>query len=510
MNIIQVTAAEVILYEANTDKEIGSFTVSQFNSTFTVNGIPSCTAMLTAGANLSAPTYDYTKLMNKLLTTYTVSGIRLVAYITCSNTTKITVFNGVVTSISLATRIAPYGNSTDCIVVNARHNYADLYKIGSNGMIYKEPSNIKRGTSLVSLIKLINASAKDDENNTNNMGSTVVNEVRDAHTKKDAAGAGSKGTSPISVVTKAMIDRMYSGKILEPPKIDISKYINGTTSINDDLVAVAITRTFTKKYLDQIWASVSRSSVGAAILTILNNREFMLSLVPRSVDKLTILPEDGITIYKDHPVITTSMYNSINYSINDDIHPDPEGVLVTRQGSEVMAGGGSGYGVVLGAYPKIASNGSNKAIRWSYVQAPSWLADNTMVESSISKNKTDGMTTAEYNELCDKYAEWLYRSHVHKNNTITLSTDIRFIEAIKALGAVCEIHTIAYGPVKGRLFSYGLTFTQTASQSNLSINLHFSHVVAYMKDNEDTTVNGLYKVDDSDIVKKLPDITANG
>lgn len=511
MQLININSADVTLYEAGTDKEIGSFAISQLNTSFTLNGIPTCTAMLTSGTPIGADSSpDYKEILTQVIAIHASSGIRLSAQITLQQNKKIKIFEGVVTSISLTTVIAPYGNSRDGLIVNAYHKYAQLYRVGSNGMVYKEPSGIRRGSSLSSLIKLLNANTKNDENSTNNMMPTVVRSVLETHTKKEAAGSGSKNNSSIAVITKSLVDAMYKNKILDGSSVDISDYIEGSTAIDGSVVSVPIAKSFTKEYLERLWGSVSMSSVGSAILTLLNNREFLLTLAPRSVDKLTILPEDGITIHKDHPTITPSMYNSIHYNVPNDVHPDPEGVLVTRQGSEMMSGGSGTYGTIIGAYPKIAANGSTAPIRWAYVKAPGWLADNSSVESDTKDTKARAITTGEYTELCDKYAEWLYRSHVHKNNTITLSTDARMIDAIKALGSVCEIETEAYGDIKGLLFSYTLTFTQTAQQSNLSINLHFSHVEAYIKEDTNTKLKGLYTIDDSDIVKEFPDtVTTN-
>ena len=510
-DIISINNTNIVITNRSTGNPIqGVITPAQLNVSYAIGSIPTCTVVLTDGHPFDGFDIGYS-LISQVLTEFRTGNLDIsvsfnVSFISPGqgviSKKDISIFKGVVTAVNLNDSASAYGNSAHSVVITAYHRFSELYQYGANGMIYCTPSSINTYGSLTDLIKSMQATNKSNLTSTDVFNASIVQAVLDRHT---VTGDGSSRKDPRSAIVTVIDDitkTMIENKIIEPSdNLKITDYIEGSTY---PIMSSKFVRTFTKGYLENFWSSVSSGSIGSSILTIATSRYNMLTVAPRSSDKLTIIPLDGITVYDPIPMVSKDMYHSIDYNIPKGIHPEADGVLIAKSGSDYYAPNSGDNGVIIGKYPNIKSD---TKIRWKYVMAPSWLADREAYESTAPKGSKPGTTDKSFKDTCNVYAEYLYKGIIHEDNRAILSMDARCIEAFKALGSVIGVETMQFNTIQGLFTAYDLSYTQSAKSSSLSINVHLSHVMEYSKDSNNITNSKLFEIEDSDKIHEFPDIS---
>lgn len=486
----------------NEDKTVGNFEIVQLNTNFSVGAIPTCTVMLATGStfNNTINTSDTTiALMNE----YMDGGlsIRIDFTLNINGSRKpVCVFKGKITSVNLTQNIAAYGNSTSAVVVTAYHRFVDLHEFGANGMIYAASNDIQYRSQWLALKDAQESKKAVDRyaTSTNMLNIQLIDNVL----KDTCPIPGSSDTrtyKPVVQILDKLISEMDKHGIIVPTgyNVDLKQYIDGSVTPSKN---IKYAYNLVRSCLVKVWNSVSNSSIGAAVLSILTSADDFLTIAPRSVDKLTIIPDNGVDLNEEHPVITRDRYSAIAYDSPIGPTPEPEGVLITASGSDTFKGGKA---VVSGKYTKASPN---RPIRWFTTMAPSWVVEYNPSYSSGAKKGNQQSNVDNIEERCNQYARWLYNKIIRRKNVCVLSSDIRSIEAFSALGTVCRINTDIYGDIQGMFYAYALSYTQSAKASHVDIKLHFTHTQKYSNILTSDLVS-FYTVDDSDIVKEFPDIT---
>lgn len=520
------------IYVHITDKDgasLGEFDLVALQTSFTVGTIPTCTATLSIGTALGeAPDDEAIKnTVSKLIQKNGSSNLNLHIEFTLShirdNGTRgivgqsavtVPVFDGVIGSISLGQSASAYGGSQLVIAVTAHHRFCELYRWGTNGMVYATPEAVVPGKNIATLAQQSTADsgAEGSTTSTTLASQEIIAEVLQNTCRPPGESSSTKDNSPIVEIISKLINKMQDAGALKPEgKVNIGDasastnppYLRGSTAISAEFRQGYF---LVKKMLEALWISVNKSSIGSTLLGTLTSPEMFLAFVPNSVDSISVLPYDCITVDETAPEVTPDMYTALQLSRNINTQPDPSGVIVTASNNVLM------YNVqnsaVAGRYPNTQDTSS---IMWATVQAPGWLVTEDASYEADTNESTASATGIDRDSNCNAYAEWVYRRIIGKNNSCSMSVGLKHIEAFKALGTVCIIPDTMYGDLQGYLNSYSLSYNQTVDKSGIGIKLSFTHILTYIKTdtgvNTNKALNQLYTTDTSDyIVSKFPSI----
>lgn len=519
------------IYVHITDKDgasLGEFDLVALQTNFTVGAIPTCTATLSIGTALGGtPDDDAIKdTVSKLIQKNGSSNLNLYIEFTLRHimneglgvlskyTVTVPVFDGVIGSISLGQSASAYGGSQLVIAVTAHHRFCELYRWGTNGMVYATPEAVVPGKNIATLVQQSTADSGADGSTTSTTlaSQEIIAEVLQNTCRPPGESSSTKANSPIVEIISKFINRMQDAGALKPEgKVNIGDastspnppYLRGSTAISAKFRQGYF---LVKRMLESLWISVNKSSIGSTLLWTLTSPEMFLAFVPNSVDSISVLPYDCITIDVTAPIVTPDMYTALQLSRNINTQPDPSGVIVTASNNVLMYNAQNS--AVAGRYPNTQDTAS---IMWATVQAPGWLVTEDASYEADTKESTASATGIDRDSNCNAYAEWVYRRIIGKNNSCSMVVGLKHIEAFKALGTVCLLPDTMYGDLQGYLNSYSLSYNQTVDKSGITIKLSFTHILTYIKTdigvNTDKALNRLYTTDTSDYIRfKFPSI----
>lgn len=505
LDLIQVVSTSVVINDS-ADAQTGTFELVSLQTDFSVGKIPTCTAVLSYGTYLGDVVYTDTDVVQSMLSKYTNGGLSIQIYFKISVNNKkydICVFKGNINTISLAQAAAAYGNSRSTLVITAFHRLSDLYGYGTAGMVYAAPEAVRPGVSLKYLKNATDTNKGADKRTTSTTlaSEEIISKILQDYCEAPHTSSSTKSNQPIADTLNALVDALQDTGVLIPGAgVKLLNYIVGKTKIKRGFKRGWA---MTKNMLRSLWTSVNASSLGSAIINTVIASDAFLTIAPRSVDTITIIPADGVTLLDKHPVLKTDMYSSIQYSTAKGPEPEPTGVIVCAAGSVLNVN--VNKQTVQGKYPADSNNTSRL---WATVPAPAWLVDDiAMYEGTAKDKKADGVDNKSKEAYCNDYAEWMYKMIIGKSNSCTITSDIRLIEAFKALGSVCVINTVLYGNLQGYFSGYALSYNQSTDTSSLSIKLSFTQIQQYIKSDVKKPDSHLYVLDDGDIIDTFPDIS---
>lgn len=506
LNVVQIKDSIVQI----TDKDgtsMGAFDIVSLQTNFMVGSIPTCTATLSLGTALGEDpsAVNVQDTVSELIQKNGSSKLRLyieftIGYYSSSvdtsstSTISVPIFDGVISSISIGQSASAYGGSRFVIAVTAHHRFCELYQWGTNGMIYATPEAVIPGTNISTIIQdnTSDAGAEGTTTSTTLVSKDVISEVLQNTCRPPVGSSSKKDNSPIVDILSEFIGKMQdSGAIKPEGKVNIGgskvngaegkPYLNGSTALSNDFQQGYY---LIKKMLEALWISINKTSIGSTLLGTLTSPELFLAFVPTSVDTITILPYDCISVNKSAPIINPDMYTNIQLVRSTGMQPEPSGVIVSASNNVLMYNAQNS--AVVGRYPNSKDKSS---IMWATVQAPGWLVtEDASYEASYDPGKKESSsanTGANKDNNCNAYAEWVYRRFIGKNNSCTMSVPIKHIEAFKALGTVCIIQGTMYGNLQGYLNSYTLSYSQNVDKSGMDIKLSFTHILPYIKEGSD-------------------------
>lgn len=498
-SLVKVLSTSVEITSAKDSSVVGIFEPVRISTSFSLGSIPTCTAVLVTGSSFDN-TRDTFSITEELAAAHTAGGLNVSINFDISVGGKartVCVFKGIISEVSLTQTMSPYGGSSAGVSIRAHHKFAELYRWGTNGMVYACPNDVFNKSKIQSLRDAQNARNAEDRNRTStnatNIGTieTVLKRCCPISGSSDKRQARS-----IAYTLNDLITEMSKNKILIPnTPINLDNYLDGTTAIAKNIPSIY---NLTKEYLTRVWDSVNASSIGNTLISILTSRTLFLTTAPRSTDKLTIIPDNGCTIRKAHPRISKNMYTGISYRNPISLHPEPEGVLITAPGSDTNAG-------ILGdaVRGRCPDGKGDDGLLWITEPAPRWLITDYGKYAADNKNSAS-ILKGNVDAVCKQYAQWMYNKVIHRNNQCAVSADIRLIEAFKALGSVCEINTDVYGDIKGMFYAYSMSYSQSAKSCNMSVELQFSHITQYINNTDTNDIDLLYTVGDDDIIETFP------
>lgn len=493
------------------DKSLGVFGISQIISDWAVGTMPTCVIHINDGTEFTQTNRTKSNVMS-LISKQNTDNLHIKVTIKLNisgNDNQIveTIFNGVITSITMSYDFVGSGRSNKGIVITAIHRFADLYKFGAAGMIYAPANMISDATVVDSMLQKMSAeyrSAKGVSSSYSN--SSVVNEVLER-----CVPDPNSSRTHISSITDAiytMVDVMMKGGIIVPEKTDpkIREYVKGTITPNVNSKFVS---DMYRTILNLVFNSVAVGNLADSIVAICG-QGFGFNFAPRSVDYISILPSSYVTAApKNVPTISTDRYQSITYKPLSSISTDVQGVLVTKVGSDTFSGG-QGSGIIRAKFPE---DTGSEAVRWKCIPAPTWTDGASLIYGN-TKDTGDNQKLGDdvIREVCTAYAADTYYNIRYSKNSISMVTDMRSLTAYTALGGVFDIEYPAdqvdgSDKIRATLQAYQFTYRASDEMSGASVSLGFTNahssalpVVAQPK-------HMLYSIKDSDKITAFPDLS---
>ena len=498
---------------------LGKFGVSSLSTTFAVGSLPVCSLNINDGTDFSSEKQTESPILKIIAKQNTDDlHVKVVMNMAISNEgikssqrpdpRQEVIFNGIITSMSINYNYMTVGRSSYGVSITAIHRFADLYAFGAGGFIYAPASYVQDNASIDDVISKLSSESRANQSSSSQYNVNIVETVLDQCTPT-LNSSSTKAYKSIPDTIKVMVNLMKDRKILVPEGKDpkISSYLTG--SVTPKIQSKNITD-FYKTILDVLFSSVAKGNLVDAIQSSCSE-QMGIYLVPRSTDSICILPVSSVsTTPKDVPIISSDMYHAIRYTPNMQVGTNIQGVLVTYAGSARIDDKTGFDHLIRGRFPENTDKG---AVRWMCIPAPSWFDDAEYVYGNKSGANGTSLNPDYIKELCTMYAADQYFTLRYKNNTVELVSDLRSVQAYKALGAVFDIeYPSGVGTtddkLRATLVTYNLNYQSTSDNSGVEIKLLFNNARSSAVAAVESTDKSLYSIDDKDLVNKFPDVSA--
>lgn len=498
---------------------LGTFGISTLVTTFTVGALPTCIVSINDGTKFTSEQTTASPMLDIIARHNTDDlHIKIIMEMSISaegltkdqrpKTRQETLFNGIITSMSIVYAYATVGRSNYGVTITAIHRFADLYAFGAGGLIYAPASMVGDNTSVSQILSKMTSEYRANQSSSSQYNVNVVSEVL----KECVPTLGSSSTKAYKSIPdtiKYMINMMRDRKIIVPDGKDpnIDSYLTG--SVTPKIQSKNISD-FYEYILKVLFSSVAKGNLVDAIQASCDAKTGV-HLVPRSTDSICILPVNSISSTpKEVPVISADMYHAIRYTPNMQIGSNIQGVLVTYAGS-AQFGSQIGYDqLIRGRFPEHNEKG---AVRWRCIPAPGWFDDAQYMYGNNQGQNGTSLSTDYIKELCTMYAADQYFTLRYQNNIVELVSDLRSVQAYKALGAVFDIEypngvtSSSNDKLRASLITYTLSYRSTTKNSGVEVTLIFNNARSSSVAVVEATDKSLYSIDDKDLVTKFPDIS---